>query len=165
MRILTLIVFAILGFVISRLLITEKQTNVPQPQSHIAESASPSAAATSRPHNNNTPENREKALAGISNLLRGKGANIIDKRAFDDFSSCDAAMTKVVGEYQRRGISSNNVMDGTAFLGAPGKAVAMLHGEMAYYVTCLDFSDYDWAGYLHYSLTTDQVEALSKQGP
>lgn len=113
------------------------------------------------PAQNNTPENQQKALDGIVNLLRGKGANIIDKRVFNDLASCEAGMNKVVGEYQRRGINPSNVADGTAFMGAPGKAMVMLHGDIAYYVACMDFSQYGWAGYVHYSLTMEQVNAIS----
>ncbi len=111
----------------------------------------------------NSDDKRVQGLEAIAKLLQNKGAQIIDKRVFDAMPACEAAIGKIASEYQRRGINANNVVDGTAFMGAPGKAMVIANHSEYYYLACLDFAHLGWAGYIQYKLTQSQLESFNNQ--
>lgn len=109
----------------------------------------------------------EKALNAAATILQQKGAQVIDKRVYGSMGSCQAAVGKITAEYQRRGISATNVVDGSAFLNDRGTMIVLVNQAEYYFLSCLDFETKGWAGYIQFKFTEQQVRALEaaqKQG-
>lgn len=124
---------------------------------------SSSGAASS---NLSAKQKRGEAILNLAEQnARQKGGTTLDKRFFENMPNCIASLNAVSAEYQRRGIRSENMIDGTAFLGAAGKAVIFMDGEKVYILSCLDFAQTDGgAGYLQI-LTSEQQMKQSQAAP
>lgn len=105
---------------------------------------------------------RQKAMQGIANYIAGHGGNVLETRAFETFGACEDAVGKVTAEYQRRGISASQVADASAFLGTAGKVMVINNNGLYTYLACYTRQSIDWAGYVQFTLTEEQLRSMNK---